>query len=245
MEGLEGMWENLRLTEKESSLIKLGGMEERMREKGGNSLVGKIWIDRQIGREFVESTMGKIWRVSKPARFQEIGSNMFIITFFTHADMDRVMDGRPWLFDNHLFALKLFDGLAQAQSIVFDTEVFWIRMLNLPLGSMNEECGRMIGSTVGKVVEVDVPEDGIGWGSSLRVRIEIPIQQAITRGRMVAVEGKKVWVSLKYEKLPRLCFECGLMVHDGSGCCKIGGGRGEGPHFGAWLRAEKTTRSAF
>lgn len=74
MEGLEDMYQNLRLTEEESSLIELGGMEKGMSEKGEKSLVGKIWLDRRIGKDFVESTMAKVWRVSKPAKFRRSGS---------------------------------------------------------------------------------------------------------------------------------------------------------------------------
>lgn len=73
--------------------------------------MGKVYMDRTIGREVIAATIAKVWRVSRQARFQEIGSNIFSITFATQAEKMRVIEGRPWLFDNHLFILQLFNAL--------------------------------------------------------------------------------------------------------------------------------------
>lgn len=53
--------------------------------------------------------MWKSWRVSKPAIFKEVGKNIFAITFAAKADKLRVVEGKPWLFDNNFFALKDLD----------------------------------------------------------------------------------------------------------------------------------------
>lgn len=50
--------------------------------------------------------MEKIWRHSKKVSFTEAGRNTFIVTFGTKANKNRVMAGKPWLFDSYLFALK-------------------------------------------------------------------------------------------------------------------------------------------
>lgn len=124
LEKLEDLWENLRLMEEESLEIDLGGMNERMRVEGSRSLVGKVWVDQQIGKEIMEKTITRVWRLSKPGKFKELGHNVFIISFSTHANKERVMEGSQWLFDNQLFTLKLFDGMAKLQEMEFDSEVF-------------------------------------------------------------------------------------------------------------------------
>lgn len=50
------------------------------------SLMGKIFTDRQISKATIGELMGKIWRISKPAIFSEVGSNIFIVTFATKID---------------------------------------------------------------------------------------------------------------------------------------------------------------
>lgn len=54
--------------------------------------------------------MEKIWRLHKAASFKEVGKNLFIITFPTVVEKQRVMARQPWLFDNNLFVLQTLDG---------------------------------------------------------------------------------------------------------------------------------------
>ncbi|XP_035549240.1 uncharacterized protein LOC118349286 [Juglans regia] len=236
---LEVLWENFRLSKEESLDLEVNEVEDAMKDKGDRSLVGKVCLDRVIGKEILSSMMAKIWKISKAAVFQEVGTNIFIITFHTIIDLEKVWEGRLWLFDNHLLALRVFDTGAQPGAMKFEEEVFWIQLHNLPMGFMDESRGFQIGGSVGRVWAVDVPPDGVGWGRFLRVRVEVPLRKPIARGRLITVNGKKVWVGFKYEKLLRMCFTCGWVVHGEDGC--KGGGSMEAmePQFGAWLRAEK------
>lgn len=70
-----------------------------------------------------------------------------------------------------------------------------------------------IGNSVGQAIEVDVQEDGVGWGDYIWVHVVIELNTLIARGRKINILGDEGWVSLKYEKLLRLCFYCGCIVH--------------------------------
>ncbi|XP_035543571.1 uncharacterized protein At4g02000-like [Juglans regia] len=146
----------------------------------------------------------------------------------------RVLGGCPWLFDNHLFVLKDFDGEMQPSKIDFDHACLWIQMLNLPLSYMNKEMGELIGRSLGEVLEVDVQEDGLAWGRCLRVRVECDLRRHLAQGRTIDVDGKTSWVPFQYEKLPRLCFNCGMKFHDKDGCKERDGNSDQ---YGVWLRA--------
>ncbi|KAF5449950.1 hypothetical protein F2P56_030343 [Juglans regia] len=143
--------------------------------------------------------------------------------------------GRPWSFDYHLFALKLFDEDAPPQKLKFMQERFWIQFHNLPLSCMNEDRGRQLGNTIGVVEEVDVKEDGSGWGRYLRVMIVIDLQKPLARGRTINVRGEKLWIPVRYEKLPRFCFSCGCLIHGKGGCVNKSEGAEQ---YGVWLRAD-------
>lgn len=47
----------------------------------------------------------------------------------------------------------------------------------------------------------------------LQIHIEMDLQKPISRGRTLNIIGIKIWVPLIYEKLPRLCFRCGKIIH--------------------------------
>lgn len=79
MEEIENRWCKLSLTVEEDAIINMP--DESIREserKGERSLVGKLYMERIIGKEVLAATLGKIWRVSKAAIFQVCGPNLFM-----------------------------------------------------------------------------------------------------------------------------------------------------------------------
>lgn len=112
----------------------------------------------------------------------------------------------------------------------------------MPFLYMTADIGRRLGSGIGKVEEVDLPESGIAGGKFLRVEVRIdlncPLTPYVYLKRME--EGIKR-IDVKYERLPIFCYECGLLGHDSKKCDQRSLSTEEGMSlrkFGAWLRAE-------
>ncbi|XP_042953524.1 uncharacterized protein LOC122290065 [Carya illinoinensis] len=243
MEEMEEVWKRLRLNDEEEQPIEIQqNTIGALRLKGERSLVGKIISDRRIGKEVVRSMMENVWKVSKPLEFYEIRSNCFITTFVTRRDKVRVLEGCPWLFDSYLLVIKEFDGETKPSRIEFDHACLWVQMLDLPLSYMNQKMGEVIGSSIGEVKEVDVQEDGSAWVRCLRVKVKCDLRRSIARGRTILVDGKKSWIPFRYEKLPRMCFGCGRIVHEKEGCKVEEGISGQ---YGVWLRAMPQARKNY
>lgn len=79
---------------------------------------------------------------------------------------------------------------------------------------MPKECGFRISNTLGVVEEVEVDEDDVGWGSFLRLKILLDLKTPLARGRIVMISDKKFWVPIKYERFPKVCFQCGHILHE-------------------------------
>lgn len=112
-------------------------------------MIGKIWTNRFIGKNLVESTMVKIWRLSKLATFREVRPNVFSITFANHANKSCVVDGRPLFFDNNFFVINYFDGFIQLSIMKCDKTTLWVQFHNMPLVGMNRKCGEKLESSLG------------------------------------------------------------------------------------------------
>ncbi|XP_042964509.1 uncharacterized protein LOC122298706 [Carya illinoinensis] len=219
MNELEENWRRMRLTEEEGQGIDIEDeLPDDLFEKEERSLVGRVCIERSISQEVIESTLAKIWRISRRAKFLEVCPNTFVITFANLADKIRVWEGRPWLFDNHLLVMKLYDGLRPPHKMDFSQKKMWVQMYNLPLACVNEGRGKLIGESIGRVEEVDVMGNSCGWGRCLRVSIVVDLTKPLAKGRTICIKGERLWVSLRYEKLPRMCFVCGCIVHGNRGC---------------------------
>ena len=71
---------------------------------------------------------------------------------------------------------------------------------------MTREIGMEIGTKIGMVLDVDVPEKGVQLGKFLQVRIRFDATKKLIRGKRVTIEGgESIWVFFKYEQLPNFC----------------------------------------
>ena len=122
----------------------------------------------------------------------------------------------------------------------FEKATFWVRMFHLPLACMGRDIGFKIGASVGVVEDVDVGDDGVGWGEFFRVQILLDLSKLLPRGCTILVQDKAIWVAFQYEKIPKFCFKCGVIRHGSRGCGLTGGrklyGGGIEQQYGPWLR---------
>ncbi|KAE9450670.1 hypothetical protein C3L33_17428, partial [Rhododendron williamsianum] len=77
-----------------------------------------------------------------------------------------------------------------------------------------EEVGRVIGSKIGELLEVDDRLEGGEQGRFIRVRARLKVNTPLKRGGNIVCGGsRKVWVDYKYERIPSFCFYCGRVDH--------------------------------
>jgi hypothetical protein len=209
-------------------------------------MVGKLLTERFVDKDVLKTPMIRAWKPTGSVSFKQLGPNLFLIDFQNWWDKDRILEGRPWTFDRDLFSLVDFNGLTPIEDLDFGNAAFWVRMYRLPLACMGREVGMQVGSTVGEVEDVDVLDDGVAWGEFLRVKIRIDLSKPLARGRIIKLQGKEIWVAFQYEKLPRFCFKCGVVIHSNQKCGEYGGRKTqrtvETEEFGTWLRVASPKR---
>jgi hypothetical protein len=131
-------------------------------DKGKTCLVGRLMSKRAVGKETIRTKLIRGWRPFGQLAFKVLGKNTFLLDFEYQEDKDRVMEGRPWIFEGKLFSVVDFDPHTDSMVLNFNEAEFWIRMLKLPLACMGREMGTRLGSVLGEVVEVDTNENGVG-----------------------------------------------------------------------------------
>jgi hypothetical protein len=95
---------------------------------------------------------------------------------------------------------------------------------------MNLATATALGRTLGVVEKVGENEEGRGREGCMRVRVKLDISKPLCRGRMARLmEGKETWISFRYERLPNLCYWCGMLTHGDRDCEK-------------WLRSKGSLR---
>lgn len=126
--------------------------------------------------------------------------------------------GEPWLFDNKIFTLVSLDESKQLTKINFDTEHFLIQLHGLPVRYTNRFYNKLIGNTIGRVLDVDVGTDDTRWGSFFRVKVDLNLTKPSAHGRKVTIMEEDLWIPVKYEKFLKFCFGCNRILHEEGRC---------------------------
>ncbi|MFQ6666718.1 hypothetical protein Gotur_032973 [Gossypium turneri] len=68
-------------------------------------LVGCFLTASTIHFPAMKSTMANLWHPIKGVRIRDLGEKRYLFQFFHVMDMNRVLKGSPWTFNNHLLVL--------------------------------------------------------------------------------------------------------------------------------------------
>ena len=242
-EDLTELCRRMRLSDSEKCNLKLRtGSIQQSKQEAEFSLLFRLLTSRSFNGEAFKGTVWNLWASQGGVTIRDIEDNLFMAIFNRGDDMERIVIQSPWTFDKKLIQITRFESDMQPTVVKFTHSLFWIRIHNLPILSMVREVGEDVGNHIGRLVEVDVPDNGIAWGRYLRIRVEIDITKPLLRGKILEDDsGKPYWVDFRYEHLPIFCYRCGLLGHSGSDC--FTGPRSfrtsvfDQDQYGAWLRA--------
>ena len=242
-EKLEVLWNKLSFMEEEGEGVDLGSSSTRVaKEVGKNCAIMKIMTHKSISFDALRKNMRILWKTNKWVNFSELEAELFLVEFGDGKDKKKILDMSLWSFEKQLVIIQEFEGELTPMEMELKWSPFWIQSFNLPLMSRTKETGWAIGSFLGEVMEVDVPDSGVIWGKCLRVRVRIDVTKRLIQGKKTTIEGGEArWVQFKYERLPNFCYCCGLLSHALKDCLasSITGRLTEvGLQYWAWLRGD-------
>ena len=180
-------------------------------------IAAKFFTRRALNMEAIASTFKPLWRSKNGFKVKNMGNHIVLFIFYSKLDVDTILENEPWSFDKHLMVLQHYDKDTPIEELQFNLTTFWVQVHDIPVRFMNQKVADGICSNVGMVIKKSETE-GEG-GSFMRVRVRLDITIPLSRGRKVSLgQGKELWVSFKYERLPNICYWCGYLNHDDRDC---------------------------
>ena len=111
--------------------------------------------------------MRMLWKPNKSVQIFEIDQDLFLVVFGDGKDKKRMIEMCPQSYEKQLVLIQDFKGELTPKEIDIRWAPFWIQIYNLPLKCRTKETEWAIGSSLGLVMDVDVPESGVQWGKCL------------------------------------------------------------------------------
>ena len=98
--------ENMKLTADEEEMITISDEGRRIEiESCTMSSIGKFLTCKPFNKKAAKNTLRRAWGLEDKVQIVEVGSNLFQFKFDTEFDMERILKGGPWSFDNQLLML--------------------------------------------------------------------------------------------------------------------------------------------
>lgn len=162
----------------------------------------------------MKSKLADVWKPAMGISIKDLEHDVFLFQFFRKEDLQWVLQGGSWSFDNVMLALEMVDAGENPVNVNTWFVNIWIQLHNLPLGYMKEIVGRQFGNLFGEFLEYDGKNNTSIWRDCIRVRIRLDVRKPIKRKKKIAKkDGTTFVVVCKYERLGEFCFCCGMVTH--------------------------------
>ncbi|MBA0753340.1 hypothetical protein Gogos_021873, partial [Gossypium gossypioides] len=182
-------------------------------------LVGRCLTDSVVHFPSLRNTLADLWHPIGGIYITEIGEKRYLFQFFHEVDIDRVVAGIPWFFNNHLLILQKVPVGGNPAVVELNHTEFWIQVHDLPSGLMSASMAKQFGDFCGRFIEYDTSILTLGIQHYMRIRVCLNVAAPLKRKKKVLI-GKSmvVYAQFKYEKLSLFCFICGKLGHWESYC---------------------------
>ncbi|KAK2423100.1 zinc knuckle (CCHC-type) family protein [Trifolium repens] len=182
-------------------------------------LVGRFLCDKTIHFTSMKVRMAELWKPVRGVTIKEAKPGTFLFHFNHPLDMEAVLNGGPWTFDNNMLILEQVQLGVQIEQIPLFHATLWVQVHNLPTGLMKEHVGTQLANYIGSFVEYDKNNNTSFWRQYMRILVKIDVRKPLKKDTKVKDKaGNWCKVDFRYEKLGIFCYVCGIMGHTENKC---------------------------
>jgi hypothetical protein len=206
------------------------------------SILGKIITEKLIHVSSIHNGLDSIWGFPAGLKIQEIERKILQFFMQNSADQERILQGNPWIFRNSWLIVHPWYRKTDPYKLDFEHAAVWIQLWGLPPHCKTKKMGESVGELLGKVEASELYEYP-GKKMIIKIKVAINVHQPIAAGILIgnANDGTN-WIDFRYEKLPQVCFKCGLLGHAENLCHNQQLDMRDSAPLGPWIRSNQYGR---
>jgi hypothetical protein len=206
------------------------------------SVLGKIITEKSIHINSIQRGLESIWGSPAGLKIHEIEKGILQFFMDRKYNQERILLGNPWVFRNSWLILKPWDRQMDPKCIDFNHAPVWVQMLGLPAHCKTKEMGESLGSMMGTVETAELYEYP-GKKMIVKVKVAINVYQPIQTGILIGNHRDGThWIDYRYENLPQVCFNCGILGHEEKMCSNEALSIEGHARLGPWIRSNQYGR---
>ncbi|OMO55003.1 hypothetical protein COLO4_36252 [Corchorus olitorius] len=182
--------------------------------------IGKVLAEKPLNKGAVKTILRNLWPEKDVPAIGDVENNTFSVTFVSQEKLFKALLENPWAVMGYCFNLKFWPPELAVGEIDMNLISYWTQIHNLPRDLLTENNARRIGSILGDVIEIEEIKGRFGLNRSfLRIRVGLKLENPLIPGFWIPRGGdRKIWATVKYEKLADFCFNCGRLGHSNKFC---------------------------
>jgi hypothetical protein len=211
---VEELLKNLNLQGEELNEVVLGKEEVRRWPTVKWLAVGKILTRKPYSIHSLGNKMLAAWSPAYEVTFHEVEPNLFVLQAHCLGDWKRIMEEGPWFFHGYALMVEPFDGATSTPKVIPRGVQTWVQIHKLPPLFRNMEVLTQLARRVGEIVSVDLTAVQTNSRGFHRMRVKLNSEKPLIWFVHLTLEGSdRMFLQVKYEKMPKFCNLCGLMGH--------------------------------
>ncbi|XP_017625103.1 uncharacterized protein LOC108468758 [Gossypium arboreum] len=208
----------LTLNEDKDAVLQIQVDQNTNREEEVFRLVGYFLTTSIIHFPAMKSTMENLWHPVRGVQIRDLGEKRFLFQFYYVMDMERVLKGSHWSFNNHLLLLHKLQWWEDPLKVPLILAPFWIQIHDVPIDLFSENLAIQMGSFLGDFIEYDGSNLGKENRNYMRIRVQIDVRRPLKMKKQIMFQGRCAYVRFKCEILSLFCFYYGRPGHNDSFC---------------------------
>lgn len=189
------------------------------REFWSNCAIGFILDYSKFFVGYLQHILRSAWRIRGSVQVVGRESYFYILHFDHMEDLNHVCNEDPWSVDGTLFVLEKWRPNLVIGKLQLNYISLWLQLHGLPLEYQYLELAEKMGQLISIFERVDLDYRVPRNITFMRKRVRVDPWAPLLAGFMLKLnDGTSVWIQCRYERIYKICKQCGLIGHTRGHC---------------------------